>query len=192
MDRGRVVDVPPPADGRPSAARAGIPVPGGREPVARTTCPRRPPRCHPRRSRRPSRTSTPSASSRRPNQAMRSVTCARDGCRPARRNWPPSWSVALRERHVMAAFRRDPRRLEPGRPTADDQHGSGRCRAWRLVAGPLTPGPPTRFPGTRSSSRATGGPSTAGCTRCMAGCRRRGRRGPWRRDADRRSGPGRC
>ena len=44
----------------------------------------------------PRATSTPSASSRRPYHASRSVIWPRDGCRPASRNWPPSSVPASR------------------------------------------------------------------------------------------------
>ena len=170
------------------------PVRGGRAPVATTTS------SAPRGARRraavaavPSRTSTPSASSRRPYHASRSPIWSRDGCRPASRNCPPSSSP--RSRSVTRWPRSAATRAasSPAGPPPTTSTDFARRRPARTDRRPTrTRDRPTGSRGTRSSSRATGGPSTAGCTRCTAGRRRRGRRGPWRPGAGRRSGRGRC
>ena len=175
------------------AARAGTRSAAAARPVATTTSSAPAAATSAAVAAVPSRTSTPSAASRRPYHASRSPIWPRDGCRPASRNCPPSSVASLEERHAMAALGRDPGRLETRRPATDHQHAAAPSPPARTDRRPTrTRARPTGSRGTRSSSRASGDPSTSGCTRCTAGPRRRGRRGPWRPGAGRRSGRGRC
>ena len=83
----------------------------------------------------PRRTSTPTRSHWPIRQSARSPISARPGRSSARRILPPSARAALEQRDAMAAGRRDPRRLEPGRSAATDDHDAlAPRRSLELVA----------------------------------------------------------
>ena len=113
------------------------PARAGRDPVARMTSSAPAAATSSGPASTPSRTSTPSASRRRPNQPSRSVIWPRDGWRPASRNCPPSDGPRSNKRHVVAALGRDAGRLQPGRPAADDQDGPRGRRRLEPVAAPF-------------------------------------------------------
>ena len=87
----------------------------------------------PRRAGRPRR----APSSRRPYQARRSRDLAARRLQAGEPELAAERRAALDERHAMAALRRDPRRLQPGRPAADDQHAPRTGRRLEPVAAPL-------------------------------------------------------